>query len=74
MRYTVDRIEGDYAVLISDKDEVINVPLNELPIAVTEGNILSCDRDGELYIDYVAEAIERDRLKALRNMLPKSHS
>lgn len=42
MRYTVDRIEGEYAVLCDTAGGSYDVRLNELP-EVKEGDILSYD-------------------------------
>jgi hypothetical protein len=39
MEYSVDRIEGKYAVLIDSDGAGLDVPLSELP-AVSEGDVL----------------------------------
>lgn len=38
--YTVDRIEGDVAVLVGDEGVALDVPLGVLPVRVREGLVL----------------------------------
>jgi len=38
--YTVDRVEGDVAVLVGDDGAAIDVPRNTLPVRVREGMVL----------------------------------
>lgn len=38
--YTVDRMENDIAVCISDDDKVHKVPIASIPFAISEGDIL----------------------------------
>lgn len=49
-RYSVDRIEGDFAVIESDGN-FFSVSLDELPENVTEGIILTKNTDGSFLID-----------------------
>ena len=43
MRYVVDRIEEEFAVLEDENCEMINVELCELGIEVNEGDVLQFD-------------------------------
>ncbi len=38
--YTVDRLEGDLAVLVGDEGVALDVPRNTLPVRVREGVVL----------------------------------
>lgn len=38
--YTVDRIEGDVAVLVGDEGVALDVPLGVVPVKVREGLVL----------------------------------
>ena len=48
--YTVDRVEGDIAVLFDDDDNKSDVPLSELPENIKEGDILRFDEENKTYI------------------------
>lgn len=45
LRYTVDRIEGNYAVCLDEKGFTINVLLSQIEFQVTEGMFLLYDSD-----------------------------
>jgi len=45
LHYTIDRIEGDTAVLESDDGEVINIKLTDLPAGIKEGDILKFENN-----------------------------
>lgn len=53
MRYIVDRVEGDVAVLERDDLEIVDVPLSELPEGVRQHDCL--EEDGGAW------RIDRDR-------------
>jgi len=63
MKFTIDRIEEDIAVLISSENEPlrITVPVSLLPADVTEGDAvnMSFERDEEL------TAASKDRVSSL---------
>ena len=48
--YTVDRIEGDFAVLYDDGDNKSDVEVSGLPEDLKEGDILRFDEDTGVYI------------------------
>ena len=48
--YTVDRIEGDIAVLIDDDENKSDIPVCELPKDLKEGDILRFDEEDETYV------------------------
>lgn len=56
--FSVDRIEGDRAVLVSDSEKKIIVSLNEFPFPLSEGTVVSF-KDGA----YVHEEDEEQRRK-----------
>ena len=57
VEYTVDRIEGNYALLEdSDTKKIIEVPLDSLPKKIIEGEILTLideiyQKDNQKYLD-----------------------
>jgi len=71
MRATIDRIEGDLAVLISREDESvrINLPVSLLPPGCREGDIITIgiERDTEATTDAKKRVSDRiDKLKDRR--------
>ncbi len=72
MKFVVDRIENDIAVLENIKDnEIINVSLDKLPNKVMEKDVLLYD--GNTYVIDVLEKNERinrikDKMKKLKNV------
>ena len=79
--YVVDRIEGPVAVLVTDDGQTSNLTLDQLPVRIREGTVLSVrvDADGrpswhDTLIDD-AERVKREReaeqvLKGLRKRDP----
>lgn len=64
MKYSVDRIEGNIAILESLEDkEKKEIPIAELPSNIKEGNILIY-KDNKYTKD---ELLERKRKKDLKN-------
>lgn len=63
MRYIVDRIEGDIAVLenVSTKD-IIEVSVYELPSSICDGSVLIYE-DDKYYID---DKYEEERKKSIQ--------
>ncbi|WP_300382170.1 DUF3006 domain-containing protein [Clostridium sp.] len=64
-KYIVDRIEGDYAILETENDTLINVNKNDIIGEVKEGEIL-IKKDNIYYID--KEETE-DRKRVINDML-----
>lgn len=61
MKYIVDRIEGDIAVLESNDNKMIEVSIYELPSKVHDGTALIYN-DGKYSID---EEYEKERKKTI---------
>lgn len=55
MRYTVDRIEGNYAVCESDDRTMRNIPLDDLPAGVKDGDIVEDTGTGFVLVDSSAD-------------------
>ena len=67
--FSLDRIEGDIAVCISDDDIQIDVPLSTLG-EMKVHDVFSAELDGEQLFDIAPMPEERDRrLKANRDRL-----
>ena len=58
--FSVDRIEGELAVCISDDDDKINVPVSEL-FGMTVRDIFEATLNGDKLSDVVPMPEERDR-------------
>lgn len=80
MKVTVDRVEEGFFVCVSDRGEVINVPIHDIPFEVSECDILEITlSDGKITdARYLAEETEAQRLRAksvmdrLRNKFRKN--
>lgn len=65
VEYTVDRIEGNYALLEdSDTKKIIEVPLDSLPKKIIEGEILTLvdgiyQKDNQKYLDRKRAIMEK---------------
>ena len=71
--FCLDRIEGEYAVLIGDNDVSRDVPLNVLPTGAHEGKVYRAV--GETYVeDPVAEKARRERVRALQERLRRKNN
>ena len=68
MRYSIDRFEGEMAVLISDKDE-LHVPRKALPQGARAGDLTERDDKGGWMILVDATRDRRLRLLSRRNTL-----
>ena len=64
MYFCVDRIDDEFAVLISDEDERIKLGLSELPQDIKEGSILTRSPSGYVR-DEVEEKKRRDKMRKL---------
>lgn len=71
MKYVVDRIEEDKAVLenLSNKEQKI-ISLTDLNFKVREGNIISFE-DNKYILDLNTEKIRREKLRNRFNKLKK---
>lgn len=66
--FSLDRTEGDYAVLIDDECVCVTVPLKDLPAGACEGKMYR--RIGETYVeDPETEQARRQRIQALQHRL-----
>lgn len=66
--WSLDRIEGDYAVLIDDTDACLRVLVRDLPMDACEGRMYR--KVGDVYVvDSAAEQVRRDKVRALQNRL-----
>lgn len=68
MLFSLDRIEGDLAVLIDDDCQSSTVLLTNLPANASEGKMYR--KVGETYVeDPAAEQARRERIQALQDRL-----
>ena len=68
MKYSLDRIEGEYAVLIDENGIPENVPLSLLPKESKEGSMLLKNEGGYL-LDAEETKERRKKLFELQNSL-----
>lgn len=68
MTYSVDRIEGAYAVLVGETEPDLTVLLSELPEGVKEGAVLRL-QDGVYVLDAEEQQRRRSRILALQEKL-----
>jgi hypothetical protein len=45
MKYTIDRFEGDFAVVELENRQFVNIPRSAIPSKAKEGDILSIEVD-----------------------------
>ena len=57
--YSVDRIEGEFAILVGDSGEEHSVQLHQLPGATTEGTVLRVMRDADGRLDWQSAQIDQ---------------
>lgn len=68
MRYTVDRIEGGFAVCEDDKGNAVNLKLSQLPKNIRSGDIIELS-GGKFTVDKKAAEERRAKLAALQDSL-----
>ena len=68
MKYSLDRIEGEYAVLIDENGLPENVPLSLLPKEAKEGSMLE-NTEGGYLLDAEETNERRKKLFELQNSL-----
>ena len=61
--YTVDRIEGDIAVLYDDGDNKSDIAVSELPEDLKEGDILRFDEENGVYI------IDKEKTREIKSII-----
>lgn len=68
MKYTIDRIEGEYAVCETEEKNHISISLEKLPASVKEGDVIISK--GECYeIDHQETQARRVRIREkMRNL------
>ena len=68
MKATIDRLEGDYAILLfGDKEIKVDFPLALLPEGVKEGSILKVNFE----IDSVGKVRQEEKIRGLLERLKK---
>ena len=67
-KFSIDRIEGAYAVLIDDQGNDSSVLLSDLPKGVKEGNVVRYE-DGVYALDAAEEQQRRSRILSLQEKL-----
>ena len=70
--FSLDRIEGDVAVLLSDTGECCTVPLSQLPAIPENGKMYRVVGDGFVE-DPVAEEERRAEVRSLQNRLRRKN-
>ena len=69
MHYIVDRLEGEFVVLVDDIGTVKNVPISAFSEAVSEGDAVVLDENG-LYKKDITETVAREeKIKKLMDTL-----
>ena len=69
MLYSVDRFEGDLAVLVDEDGNSRDVPRHRLPAGAKEGAMVRLEAGGSFTPDEEAAARRRARVLALQNRL-----
>lgn len=70
MLYSIDRFEGNIAVLIDEDGDRLDVPRDDLPSGIAAGDMVRL-QDGVFRQDVDAAAARRARAIALQNRLRK---
>ena len=70
MKYIVDRIEADLAVCEDENEEMVNIPLKDLPEGVKEGSVL-VQEDGSWSIDKNEELARKKRIAEKMKQIKK---
>lgn len=68
--YSVDRFEGQYAILVDNYSKAYDVLRDELPSDVREGDILN-ENEGQYVIDEEATKEKREKIHKIREELLK---
>ncbi|MFY9198663.1 MAG: DUF3006 domain-containing protein [Acutalibacteraceae bacterium] len=68
-KYIVDRIESGIAVCEKDDGEMINIPIEKLPVDTGEGSIIIVDNNGIMKLETKEEKARKSELFSLQNNL-----
>jgi hypothetical protein len=71
MLYSVDRFEGEYAVLVDENEDKLDVLRSLLPAGVRVGDMLRL-MDGVYVLDNDAARARREQILRLQNKLRRS--
>ncbi|MYL34305.1 DUF3006 family protein [Pontibacillus yanchengensis] len=73
MKYTIDRFEGDKAILLQKGDETksIEVNLNQLPNEAKQGDIVNLTETEDNFIIEILEEETANRKKQMNDMLER---
>lgn len=71
-KFSVDRIEEDFAVCECDDLSHISVPLKNFPFEVNEGMIIVLNDDGKYSRDEDEEAVMRKKILSLQHKIFES--
>lgn len=67
-RLIVDRIEGNYAVCESENQEMLDIPLEDIPFIPNEGDVLLVDASG-IKLDIESMNVRRSKMDKLLDEL-----
>lgn len=67
-KFSVDRIEEQFVVCIDDGGDILNIPCENVPSDVKEGDVLVCV-EGVYYIDTDETARRREEVRNLLDEL-----
>ncbi len=68
MLYSIDRYEGDFAVLIDEEEVARNIPRAQLPADAKAGDMLRLE-NGQYIPDDIAARARREQILRLQNKL-----
>lgn len=71
MRYTIDRFEDTFAILIGDDDSILKTEIRLTPDGSSEGMILNQDKDGNFFIDTEEFKTRQEKLGRIKKLLLK---
>jgi len=66
--YTIDRFEGDLAMLETDSRQIVEIPRSALPAGAKEGDVVR-EEDGRFWIDKEETARLREQTRRLEDEL-----
>ena len=65
MKFTIDRFEGEFAILEDENRNIENILRSFLPIDAKEGDILIKQDNGNFIIDHIATKLRKEKMKKL---------
>lgn len=72
MNYTLDRFEGEYAILVDKKNREYDVLIEDLPSGAREGDMLF-DDGGNFVFNEEATKEQREKLENIRANIVKKY-